>query len=577
MKQKTCFIWEIIGCLLCLSLALLLAEALFLEREWEDLILSARFFGTGTVQYQEPIIVKIDEESVRSISAWPWTRSIYAKALNQLDREEPAVIGIDLLFQEPDPENDPLLAETLEEMQVPVVLGTELDLKIVRKFRGWRWNDYGVKSSVFPKADKGYLNLIQDRDGLIRKWPLYLEATKPSFAERLYHLATGKNPPSIHRGLMNFLGDMDSFPSVSFSQLTEGDYAEGFFRGKVVLIGVTGSNMDRHGVAVQALGAVPGVYIQAYLFRNLIEQSWLKYLPNWLFILIMLGLLLCWSALFRNRVGPVLLFMTIGVSIFLIIIGFIFGFMGYILPVVSMIGLLVLESIFLLGWSFWKELKEQQKMKSLFAKYVSPQVLEEILQRRNEFKMEGERRFVAVLFADVRDFMCFAEEQDPELVVTCINQVLGKMTDIILRYGGLVDKFLGDGLLAVFGIPGWEDRLFEQVFAACQEILTAGKSPEGREFAIGIGLAWGIVVAGSVGNQERMEYTIMGAPVNLASRLEKLAGPGELMFPFEPDRVYPLAEGSYTLEQVRIKGMKNPIVVGKVKRSEVRRWEGNYL
>jgi adenylate cyclase len=154
------------------------------------------------------------------------------------------------------------------------------------------------------------------------------------------------------------------------------------------------------------------------------------------------------------------------------------------------------------------------------------------------------------------------------------------MTEIILRNGGLVSKFLGDGLMAVFGFPAWKEEMFANAFAACREMLSAEETLAGKENGVGdrvgvgigdgvgVGIAWGIVIAGIVGNQERQEYTVMGAPVNLASRLEKLAGPGEIVFPFEPgqtDRVIPFGEESYTLEQVHIKGMKQPITVGRIK------------
>ncbi|HBL36246.1 MAG TPA: hypothetical protein DDZ55_05505, partial [Firmicutes bacterium] len=76
-----------------------------------------------------------------------------------------------------------------------------------------------------------------------------------------------------------FAGKLEAFPTLSFAQLLAGDYPQDFFRGKVVLIGVTVSNMDRHGVALPALGSVPGVYLHAYLYRNLVEASWLKPLP----------------------------------------------------------------------------------------------------------------------------------------------------------------------------------------------------------------------------------------------------------------------------------------------------------
>lgn len=576
-RLRLCLLFsrKITGCLLCFVFALLLTRVDFFTREWEDFLLSARFFGKGDVHYREPVIIRIDEASIRSLGAWPWPRRIYAQALRKLEREEPAVIGVDLLFTEPDPSNDPELAKALVEMETPVVLGTELDLDLVKTFWNRRWREKGEKPSLFPTADKGYLNLIQDRDGAIRKWPLYTNATRHSFAERVYQLATGQNPPAVRRGVASFIGGLDAFPSISFCRLLEEEhseysagYSDGFFRGKVVLIGVTTRSMDRHGTALPALGAVPGVYIHAYLLRNLLEESWLRTVPGWFSFLILLGISCCWAGFLQNRTGLFLFLSTIAAGIAVIISGVIAGFAGYIFPVPAILGLFFLEPAFLLARSYRKEVEERRRIKGLFSKYVSPEILKEILQKREEINFNGERRFVAVLFADVRDFTRYTEEQEPEQVVSQINHVLGRMAEIVLDHGGLVDKFLGDGLMAVFGIPVWEEGMLERVFAACNEMVNAGKTPAGEKFAIGIGLSWGNVIAGSVGNQERMEYTIMGAPVNLAARLEKLAGPGEIVFPFDPERGRRLPVGPYTLEQVQIKGLQKPVRIGRIKKME---------
>ncbi|HQD54709.1 MAG TPA: adenylate/guanylate cyclase domain-containing protein [Peptococcaceae bacterium] len=575
MKQRLrpclLFLRKITGCLLCFALALLLSRVDFFTQGWEDLLLSIRFFGKGAVHYREPVIIRIDEASIRALGAWPWPRSLYAQALQKLAREKPSVVGLDLFFREPDPRNDPLLAKALKETEIPVVLGTELDLELEKTFWNHRWRENGEKPSLFPSTNKGYLNLIQDRDGVIRKWPFPEIVTESAFTERIYQLATGENPPAIRRGVVSFIGGLEAFPSISFSQLLTENYPADFFHEKVVLIGVTKRNMDRHMTALPALGAVPGVYIHAYLLRNLLEKSWLKPVPGWLTFLSLLGLSCCWAAFLRNRTGFFLFLATVGTSITVLISGVIAGFAGYIFPIPAILGLLFVEPAFLLAQSYRREAEERRRIKRLFSKYISPEILKEILQKRNEINFNGERRFVAVLFADIRDFTRYTEEQEPEQVVSQINQVLGRMTEIILSYGGLVDKFLGDGLMAVFGFPVWEDRMLERVFAACNEMVNARATLGGDKFAIGIGLSWGIVIAGSVGNQERMEYTFMGAPVNLAARLEKLAGPGEIVFSFDPERECRLPAGLYTLEEVQIKGFRKPTLIGRIKRMEGKR------
>lgn len=553
--------------LLCFVLALLLARTQPLTRAWEDFLVAIRYFGRGAISYREPIIIRIDEASINSLGAWPWPRSIYAQALEKLDQEEPMVIGMDLLFHTPDPGNDAILAKALEEIETPVVLGVELELELVESFGSRRWLERGEKPSLFSAVEKGYLNLIQDQDGLIRKWPLHEGAIRPSFSERVYLVATGEQPPTTGQAVVSFAGDLDAFPSISFLQLLEGDYATDLFRGKIVLIGVTAKNIDRHGVSLAALGEVPGVYLHAYLLRNFLEESWLRHVPGWLSFLLLLGLSCCWAIFLPSNSGLCMFLATVGAGTVVLISGVIAGFVGYVVPVAAFLGVLFIEPTFLLGYSYHKEVEERRRIKSLFSRHVSPEVLKEILQKRNEIDFTGERRFVAVFFADIRGFTDFTGGKEPEQVIAGINAVLGRMAQIIQNHGGLVDKFLGDGVMAVFGIPVWEDRMWEDVFSACKEMAVSDQEL-GREFSIGIGLSWGNVISGCVGNQERAEYTIIGSPVNLAARLEKLAGPGEIVFPFTTKWGDRLPACSYALEQVQIKGVRKPMVIGRIKAME---------
>jgi adenylate cyclase len=181
--------------------------------------------------------------------------------------------------------------------------------------------------------------------------------------------------------------------------------------------------------------------------------------------------------------------------------------------------------------SVLRRTRETDRMRRLFARYTSDAVVEEIL-RSGEVVLTGERREVTVLFADLRDFTAFAEARPPEDVMRFLNEVLGRLADVVLERGGTLDKFLGDGLMAVWGAPvRREDDLQQAVDAAraMHAALDAFNAGRVEQFQLGIGINTGPVLAGSLGSERRTDYTCIGDTVNVASRLCSLAGPGETL------------------------------------------------
>ncbi len=165
------------------------------------------------------------------------------------------------------------------------------------------------------------------------------------------------------------------------------------------------------------------------------------------------------------------------------------------------------------------------RVREMFARYTSDAVVDQVLEAGG-VALGGEKRDVTVLFADIRDFTSFAESHAPEDVVTTLNGILGKLADAVISNGGMVDKFLGDGLMAVFGAPLAQEDHAVRALAAGHAMLDALR---GATLAIGVAVNSGPVVAGSIGNERRTEYTCIGDIVNVCSRLCAIAGPGELL------------------------------------------------
>ena len=173
------------------------------------------------------------------------------------------------------------------------------------------------------------------------------------------------------------------------------------------------------------------------------------------------------------------------------------------------------------------ELEQGQKMRDLFGRYVSKEVAEQVL--RNGGDLGGENVSATALFADIRDFTGLAERLPPQVVVDILNRYYTRMVDVIVAEGGLVNKFGGDSLLAIFGVPiRQSDHALRAVRAAWH--MTRALADFNSEQAaldlpplmIGIGISSGDMVAGNIGGQQRIEYTVIGDPVNLASRLQSL-------------------------------------------------------
>jgi len=183
-----------------------------------------------------------------------------------------------------------------------------------------------------------------------------------------------------------------------------------------------------------------------------------------------------------------------------------------------------------------KSLHEKEKIKRAFSSYVARQVVDEIYKNLDELVVTGERREVTVIFCDMRGFTTLAERLPPEEVVTALNEFYNEMIDATVKEDGYINKFLGDAVMAIFGAPKhYDDHCLRAVKTAVSmqtrvaelsvKRVMAGKEP----IAIGIGVSVGEVVAGTVGAEGQMEYTVIGDRVNLAARLEANAKAGQIL------------------------------------------------
>ena len=211
-------------------------------------------------------------------------------------------------------------------------------------------------------------------------------------------------------------------------------------------------------------------------------------------------------------------------------------------------------------------LREKEFIKSTFERYVSKPLAKQILEKKDELRLGGEVRDVTILFSDIRRFTSLAEKLTPEQVVTILNDYFTRMINIVNQYEGMVDKLMGDSVMALFGAPisiGDEPlRAIQCALAMQQEGDRFNKDQIAKglpALPMGIGINTGAVVAGNIGSSTKMEYTVIGDEVNIAARMQGIAKPGEVLI---SEKTYRLVEGDIAvtaLDEITFKG-KNTVV-----------------
>ncbi|MBS3754137.1 MAG: hypothetical protein KGY56_00385 [Desulfobacterales bacterium] len=211
--------------------------------------------------------------------------------------------------------------------------------------------------------------------------------------------------------------------------------------------------------------------------------------------------------------------------------------------------------------------KQEEQLRNRLSRYVGNNLVEKLVNLKDGVFLETERREVTVLFADIRSFTAIAERMPAEAVVEMLNAYFGMMVDIIFRNAGLLDKFVGDQLIGVFGLVETEKSASENAVASAVEMQAAAKEmmearrQAGQEyFEIGIGINTGSAIIGNIGSSNRMDYTVIGDCVNVAARLEQMANGGEIII---GEQTYLNCPGDFSCTcqgEVYVKNKLEPVI-----------------
>ncbi len=525
------------------------------------------------------VIIAIDDESLRPerLGRFPWPRRYYADLLELLS--EAKVVGFDVLFTEPDrndPQGDARFARAVQN-HGRVVLGAYRRIRSEQgadsspKMPGYRppAGGIGMLQGIQPlnftlpiaalakaTAGIGYVDIDPDPDGVYRRvTPLrvgYDGVIYPHFATEIARVASGTAPQEIvadlpagqvalagHRtfvdsagtSLINYCGPTGTIPRYGFWDVLQGNVAPEKFAGKIVLIGATAPGLyDIRNAPYRANNRFfLGVETNANIVNSLLAMPPLKdnsRAATWLAVALLLGIISGWIVWSYGEVaGPLiggLLLAFIALPSFLVA----FWVVNQVIPY----GAIVLAVAVSVGLGVYERLGAERRMiRDQFSVYVSANVLE-ILARHPEIIREGRRREITVLFADVRDSTALSENTEPEVWLAQLNEYMNEMTEAIFEYDGYLDKFMGDGIMAIWNAFGTESHHSELAVRAALAMLERlevlneyWRGVDNRiPFRIGIGLHTGSAVLGDAGSQQRRQYTAIGDVVNTAARVETM-------------------------------------------------------
>jgi adenylate cyclase len=449
----------------------------------------------------------------------------------------------------------------------------------------------------------GYLNHVPDldgdsRDGIVRSFSLILKCGQEIYAplsiqciwnyldqpQLMVKVASygidiqmgDRLIPTDERGrvLLNFLGPEKTFPYYSISDILQNNFPKGTFANKIVITGATALGLgDTVNTPFSSTAEYPGPEVHATIIDNILKNDYL-YKPQWTKIydvmaIVILGLL---TGFIIQRLGA-LKGVLFAAGLFIIhILAARWFFIHLHLWVNIVYPLLALSLIYtsLTLYRYITEERERKKIRGAFSYYVSSSVVNEMLKSPDKLKLGGDKKDLSVLFSDIRGFTTISEGMTPEDLVHLLNEYLTVMTDIVFKYDGTLDKYIGDALMAVYGAP--LDQT-DHPIRACHSALDMMKGlkqlnekwiQEGKNpLDIGIGINTGMMMVGNMGSDQRFDYTVMGDAVNLGSRLEG-ANKAYKTNILISDTTYERVKNEFVcmeLDSVRVKGKIRPVKV----------------
>ena len=469
-------------------------------------------------------------------------------------------------------------------------------------------HSFGVETNLplFSAAARsfGHFTIIPDTDGYVRQSPLLIELEGAYYPSLDLEIARARLqlgiPPMIHalgekgggsvtaiqfgalaiptnaegKLLINYYGPPRAFPYYSLSDVLRGAFPPGAFQGKIALFGFTSSvYQDVHSASFQAK-TYPGVEVHATILANILHQDFLTQ-PAWTMfaeagIIVLLGLFLG-IALFRLRTlagaaVSLLSLLAVAGSAY-------FAFAAWQVWLnVTVPGLFILLNyLVMISYKYVIEEKEKRDITNAFQHYIAPSVVAQIIERGENLTLQGEEKVLTALFSDIRGFTNLTEKMEQKALVPFLDEYFAEMNRIVFNYAGTIDKYIGDAMMVFYGAPIEQAdhaaracRTAVDMILRLEELRVRWKARGLPQINIGVGVNSGEMTVGNIGSADRLNYTIMGDHVNLASRLEgvnKEYGTRIIISQFTHDLIRHADFTARELDSVRVKGKEKPVTI----------------
>ncbi|MBV9737053.1 MAG: adenylate/guanylate cyclase domain-containing protein [Candidatus Eremiobacteraeota bacterium] len=558
------------------------------------------------------VLIKIDEESIGNtaagLTAFPFPRSVYGRLLSNLHKAGAKVAAFDIDFPEPsaDPSQDAAFAAGMRQMPtvLPYTISTTSQGILGRE---------ALDPRLSPLAVRQGFTTVDNPGGILLGQPLEIAAGTQrlqSFAAATAEAFTGQTVSRIDTQHARFgnrtipLDDRGVLLLLPFTEQARQDitirrgaetttipfaqtvsFADAYRMsvsdlktlagGKAVVIGSTAQALG--DFVLTPFGRIPGVYANLRLIDQLLSGKLVTTVPRALNIalILLLPFLLAFLVTQFNATRGILL------CLIAVVLYGVFAIVFYATKLVWVDMLhvamaMLLATLFIAIYRTIAEGSERRMIRNLFGAHVSPAVVDDLLRSddpRHALALEGKRVKATIFYSDIRGFTAISEHLAPDEIYTQLNEYFEEMCAIIFKYGGYVDKFIGDCVMSVFSAPNQQPDDARRAVRAAVEQQTRIKEIGDRwasrgqpVFTVGMGLNTGEVIMGNLGSSSRLNYTVIGDSVNTASRLYSVALGGQIIISESTyDEVKDTVE-AVELEPVSVKGKSLPLRIFNVTR-----------
>src|SRR5437667_8486139 len=539
------------------------------EQSLEDLL---RREGRKTPAPSDVVVLEIDQSTlqlppltaeeiagnrafqVMTEKPFPWSREVWALLLDRLFAAGARLVMFDIIFSPPN-DGDPAFHAALDRYHNKVVVGANFDMQNADQPQEVTPNNTLIPPPQLLDDRVGFANFWADPiDGKVRAVAFrvtdrQLAGLPPHPSEEIYEslsaraltkIGHGSDVPNDFRGHMIRFTALDAFEPRPLYEIFDpkfwhANYADGaFFKDKIVMVGPSAQvEHDVVDTPTSPTTSGPALHLQA--MAAALGHEFLQPTPPEVGLgFVGAAGLIAWSLIvFLRRPLLCLGALVVITGAYLGAARLFYDKSGLLLLTVPVLSALLLSGLFSLGFEYALERLEKLRTRRTLERYVSKNLVKEVLETPDSYysTLRGARVPVTIMFSDLIGFTTLVERADPEALVVHLNEYLSRMTSVVFNNGGTLDKFIGDAIMAVwgnvrsFGVAQDAKNCARAALGMRRELQQLNEKwrGEGRMgLGMGIGINHGEVIVGNIGSQERMDPTVIGDSVNLASRLEGL-------------------------------------------------------